>query len=340
MGDHMLRKLAISALIGAAIYLLVALGLVFSQSPGGTSAAVEGNVSFAETMAVDYSAMPEPITFAARDGAALPYRRYDAPGPAPFLILVHGSAWHGMQFHQLAQALSEAGTATVIVPDMRGHGFAPARRGDVDYIGQMEDDIADLIASLERPADTPLILGGHSSGGGFVVRFAGGRHVALADGLVLMAPFLQHDAPTTRPNAGGWAQPAVRRIIGLTMLDMIGITALHHLPALSFAMPQQVLDGPYGATATTLYSFRLNAGFSPRRDYGRDLAGMKVPFLLVAGTADETFITHLYEETIAPHAPGGTYVLVDGANHIGLVSDTRLATIMTDWFSDHFEDGR
>ena len=84
-----------------------------------------------------------------------------------------GSGWLGIQFNRLASRLSDQ--AYVVVPDLRGHGASPERRGDVDYIGQMEDDIAALIETERLPGQA-VILAGHSSGGGLVTRFAGGEH--------------------------------------------------------------------------------------------------------------------------------------------------------------------
>ena len=47
----------------------------------------------------------------------------------------------------------------------------PERRGDVDYIGQMEDDLAALDRRARRARIKKSSLLGHSSGGGLVVRF-------------------------------------------------------------------------------------------------------------------------------------------------------------------------
>jgi pimeloyl-ACP methyl ester carboxylesterase len=106
------------------------------------------------------------------------------------------------------------------------------------------------------------------------------------------------------------------------MLNAVGITALNHLPVIAFAMPRAVLDGPLGHTATTRYSFALNTSFAPRPDYGADLKRLAGrPFLLVAGAHDEAFFADRYEATIAPHAPGGTYVVLPGVGHLGVVSD-------------------
>jgi pimeloyl-ACP methyl ester carboxylesterase len=222
-----------------------------------------------------------------------------------------------------------------VVPDLRGHGVAPQRRGDVDYIGQLEDDLADLIEQVQAQGNhDEVVLGGHSSGGGLVVRFAGGAHGAMVDRYLVMAPFLKYNAPTTRPNSGGWASVATPRIVGLTILNELGVTAFNHLPVISFAMPKVVLDGPYGMTATTSYSFRLHASFAPRSDYGGDLAKMTQPFLLIAGARDEAFEAALYEETFSEHTSSGSYVVLAGLNHIGLTTEPLAIEAVADWIGE------
>ena len=134
------------------------------------------------------SDLPEIERFTARDGEPLALRIYPSASER-VLIFVHGSSYHGGAYHALARHISDAGAATVVVPNLRGHHLSGTRRGDVDYVGQLEDDLADLIATLrERGMSGPLILGGHSSGGGMVIRFAGGEHGTLIDHALMMAP--------------------------------------------------------------------------------------------------------------------------------------------------------
>lgn len=321
------------AAIAIAIYFLVAFGLVASQGAAYMPPDGEPGLMFGDMLGQDLSGLPPTIAFAARDGTALHYRRYECDtAPDRVVILVHGSAWHGMQFHAMATALSGRGLATVIVPDMRGHGANPARRGDCGHIGQLEEDMADLIGHVgEGSGATQIVLGGHSSGGGFVVRFAGGQFGDRADAFLLLAPFLKHDAPTTRRNAGGWARPAVRRIIGLAMLNRGGIAAFNHLPVISFAMPRAVMEGPYGYTATNVYSYRLHVSFGPRPDYGRDLGAITRPLLVLAGEADESFVAEEFEPVISAHSRTGSYHVLPGVNHLGVVSDDRALAIVADW---------
>lgn len=330
----MLVRLALAALLGLGGYLAVALILIASARPAGTPPA-RASFDLTPMLQADTASLPPLQTYVARDGAALAFREYaSATATDTVLVLLHGSGWHSMQFGPLAGAISGRGLAHVVTPDLRGHGFAPVRRGDIDYIGQLEDDLADLITRIRARFPTArVIVGGHSSGGGLAVRFAGGVHGKLADGYLLLAPFLKHNAPTTRPNSGGWARPLTRRIIGLSMLNALGLRQLNQLTVIQFAMPQMVLDGPLGASATTAYSYRLNTAYAPRADYGRDLAAITQPLLVVAGAADESFIAAQYEPTIAPHTATGAYLVLPGLTHISLLTDAATSAAVGDWLT-------
>ena len=329
-------NLYIGVMVSLLAYLAVALALTFSQRPIPNPVVQKASFRLGSVVEADYSDLPELSLYTARDGSELAFRRYpSARATNKVLVLLHGSAWHSMQFHPLASFLSESGLAHVVTPDLRGHGFAPERRGDVDYLGQLEDDVGDIVRRVKALNPGKIVLlGGHSSGGGLAVRFAGSRYADLVDGYVLLAPFLKHNAPTTRPDAGGWARPLQRRIVGLTMLNKLGVRWFNHLTVIQFNLPAAVLEGPLGETATTAYSYRLNTSFAPRSRYGRDLAAMRQPFLLVAGTADPSFIAEQYEPTIAPHTSSGTYLLLRGVGHIELLTTREIQPMLASWLKE------
>jgi len=317
------------------VYFGVASLLTLTDAPTSVVAAEGAGLDFAGIGANATTPLPEQRVYQARDGAELPFRAYGELEDSPNItILVHGSGWHGSQFQIMASTLAATGKTTVIVPDLRGHGSEPERRGDIDYIGQYEDDLADLIVTLKtsRP-DAEIVLGGHSSGGGLVVRFAGGAHGAMADRFVLLAPFLGETAATSRPDSGGWAQVAIRRIIGLVLFNQVGITALNGLPVISFAFPQAVLDGSQGHTATTAYSYRLNTSYSPRRELAADLEAMQQPFLLMAGADDEAFYADRYQALVSNHTSSGTYHILPGEGHLSIAESPRAAEILIDWIA-------
>lgn len=322
----MLIKIVTFAIISILIYFAIALILILSQWPGKMPR-VE-SLDFSQQ--VDQPDQPNMVreTYTARDGAELAVLHLKSDREnAPLLILLHGSSWHGQQFDRIAQNL--VSVADILVPDLRGHGTNPQQRGDVAYLGQYDDDLADLIKTYASEGQK-IVLGGHSSGGGLVVRFAGGPHGDMIDAAIMMAPFLKYNAPTTRPNSGGWARPLPRRLIGLSMLNNARIRALNHLIVIQFSMPQQVLDGPLGHTVTLAYSHRLNQSFAPRGDYQRDIVALP-KFMLIAGTKDEAFFADQYQPLMQEITDNGSYHLVDGVTHLDIVNAPQTQHLITEF---------
>ncbi|MCR8828065.1 lysophospholipase [Pseudosulfitobacter koreensis] len=311
------------AVAGAAV--LVALGLILSEREVAMPGEGDLGVDLSKELARGMVDLPPAHEVEMRDGFALHCQCYGAEGrDVPLVVLIHASSFFGMQMHGLAQSL--AGDADVVVPDLRGHGLHPGRRGDVDYIGQMEDDLADLIAAVARPGQK-VVLGGHSLGGGLVVRMAGGAHGGLIDHAVLLAPFLNHFAATTRRKTGGWARVMVRRTIGLNMLNAIGIRALNHLSVVQFNIPRQVQDKPGGHLTCKAYSYRLSASYGPRMDFRRDIAALP-PFAVIVGTADETFYAEAYAPLMRAVTDKGLYHMVPDVGHMGIVDTPQTAKLI------------
>ena len=303
-------------LISIAITAIIPVVLIVSQKPVAQDDLPAGEMSFDDVVQAGPRADMNLEEVPARDGATLtawsrPAKRQDVP----LLVMVHGSGWHGGQFKGLAARLE--GQADMLAVNLRGHFNGPGTRGDIAYMGQLEDDLADLIAAKRKPGQEVVLLG-HSSGGGLVVRFAGGTHRAMIDKAVLLAPFLKHNAPTTREKSGGWAHVLLRRVIGLSMLNAFGIHALDHLTVIQFAMPEAVRKGPRGQEATLGYSWRLNQSYAPRGDYLADVAALP-EFLLIAGAADESFVATGYEPLMSEVADNGRYHVLDDVNHLGVV---------------------
>lgn len=283
--------------------------------------------SISETArAVDRSTMPPLQRFFARDGTELAYRHYPARGPASgrIAVLVHGSSGSSVAVHALADALAARGVATW-APDIRGHGGS-GTRGDIGYFGQLDHDLADLVAQIRKtsPAE-PLTLLGHSAGGGFALRAAGSPIQNLFERTVLLAPYLGHDAPTNRPNSGGWASPDIPRIVALATMRRAGIDCCDALPVLAFAVAPNA-----ERFVTPTYSFRLMRNFATQ-DYRSDLAAAARPITLISGADDELMQADKYEETMRMVAPKVDVKLIEGVNHMAIVSAPRaLAAIAED----------
>jgi non-heme chloroperoxidase len=259
---------------------------------------------------VDFSDLPPLKTYAARDGAKLDYRAYEG-GDAQIVVLMHGSSGASGGMHPLAKALRDAG-ASVYVPGLRGHHDSGGN-GDIGYIGQLEDDLADLVAVV-RPLhpNASMTLIGFSSGGGFVLRVIAGPDDALFDRYIMISPALPPGAPTLRPATGGWISLALPRIIVLATLNRAGIDWFNGLAVVAFATP------PDAADLTTSYSFRLAVDFGAPRDYLTALRHSKKPVALLVGGADELFYADRFAPLLQPVRPDLPVTVVPGVGHIGM----------------------
>ena len=267
---------------------------------------------------VDFSALPAIERFQARDGTTLGFRHYAATGPSTgrAAIVIHGSSGSsGTTIHALSGALAARGVETYAV-DVRGHG-ASGTRGDIAYLGQLEDDLADFVAVVRKTTPTaPLTLIGHSAGGGFALRVAASPIQNLFARTVLLAPYLGYAAPTNRPNSGGWASADIPRILGLLALRAIGVNCCEALPVLAFAVPpnsEKVL--------VPTYTDRLMRNFANHPDFRRDFAAATRPLTIIAGADDELMLADKYAEAVRGVTPSVDVKLIDGVNHMGIVSN-------------------
>ncbi len=305
-----MKKLVWSLGLLIALPVLVLSGMIVfgTANPPATFQPVSDSAK-----AMDTSGLPEVSRYPTRNGGSLAYRAYPG-GAEKIVILVHGSASSGRTMHGVGKAL-QANSITAFAPDMRGHGDSGAH-GDIEYYGQLEDDLADFVAFVrQNNPKAPITLIGFSSGGGFVLRIAGSSMANLFSDFILLAPYLGYDAPTVRPDSGGWAVAFRPRIIALTLLNSIGINQFNHLPVVAFAVPREL-----AGFLTPGYSFRLAGNFGPPRDFMAAFAASPQPIKLIAGLNDEIMYADRYAATLAPFKDRVTVQLLPDISHMGIVS--------------------
>ncbi len=306
--------------------VLTALALVASSAPAASGARdVFGMAALAG--GAHTSATPELERFLARDGEDLAFRLYESAADQ-VLIFVHGSSYHGGGYHGLAQAVSQSGAAKVVLPNLRGHHLSGRRRGDVEYVGQLEDDLADLVGVLrERGLTGPVVLGGHSSGGGLVVRFAGGGRAALATRFLMLAPILPTSPAIRGGNSGGWARLHLKRLVGLIALNAVGVRGLDALPIIEFNKPAALWDG----TETLAYSYRLNTSLHPRVNWRKDLAALGAGSLALIGEDDQSIDAPALKGMFAQFAPDAAFRTLAGVDHFGVFIQSAAITEIVGW---------
>jgi non-heme chloroperoxidase len=271
---------------------LVAFGIARPPAPGIT----------APFATLTEQGLPPLQRYRARDGAMLSYRQYPGTGPE-VALLIHGSAGSSRDLHLLARALQGAG-ATVLVPDLRGHG-GNRPHGDIAYEGQLEDDLVDFLgAERVALAGKPWTVLGFSSGGGFALRVAADASLGKSfERFILVSPYLRYDAPSVRQGssraqngaAGAtagqtWAAASVGRIIGLTILNDLGVHAWDGLPVVSFPVPGDIIKS------------------------------VARPLQVLVGTADEVLDARQLGREFASQRGDVPVILVPGVGHAGMVT--------------------
>ena len=268
----------------------------------------------------NFAELPKVQSLKARDGAPLNYRLYPSRADRT-VVLVHGSTGSGVEMLKLAQALQAAG-ATVYAISLRGHGGSGTANGDVSYRGQLDDDLADLVKGLglDKPG-VHRTLAGFSSGGGLVLRIAGGPQAGLFDDYLAISPYIAQDSPTNKPNSGGWASVASPRVMALSLLDGFGLPWFQGLPAVHFATAAKADNN-----RTPVYSFRLLASLQLGRDWRAVLARIGVPTQIVVGADDELFNADQFQPMMQAINPRIGVTVVPKQGHLSMIADPAAVT--------------
>ncbi len=292
--------------------------------------------SFSRLSAMDTTGLPRSETMTTTDGYALAFRHYvGRHGGRTIVILIHGSAGYGAQLHMLASAIAESGRGQVYTLDMRGHGFSDGKPGHaVRHAEQMGDDIAEFIGFVEsRTPEAPIVLGGHSAGGGLVLRFSrspAGQRVAA---YYFLAPYLGLGSPTIRPLFGGWAKVQANRLRALSLANVLGIHRFNEATVVSFDLSAC----PNREAYTTSWSFNTLLAMGPGR-WAPNALGIDgdKPVMVISGDHDECFYPETYAEAFGILAPQAEVRTIADSGHWDVLVDPQAAKITLDWLSRLF----
>ncbi|MFW6320423.1 MAG: alpha/beta hydrolase [Halohasta sp.] len=288
----------------------------------------EGTLDFSTADSINETRLPKRSQYRTEDAEFPFYRRYDADEADTALILLHAAGLDSRYLQPVAEAIAETKAAHVFTPDLRGHGPDPEDRGDIDYEGQYVDDIRSLMRSVELTyPDAKVVVGGHGTGAGIVVRFAASQYGRLPDGYLMLSPYLGRKADTTRPGLGGWAKFYTDRIIMLRVATGFGLDGYSDMTTVEYDIPEERRDD----SLTPTHTYRLMASYTPDEDTVESMADR--PSLVLVGEDDETVYPDAYESAFADY-PQATVEFVEEASHLDLVLTDTAVGAMTDWLGE------
>lgn len=125
-------------------------------------------------------------------------------GHGPLILLLHGSGASAHSWAEMLPLLSAH--ATVLAPDLPGHGFTTGAPYDDLTLPRLRESLAELIVALKLPR--PALVVGHSAGAALALRWAVDAprppKAVLGFAPSLVAPparFMQWLAPVVQPFA-------------------------------------------------------------------------------------------------------------------------------------------
>ncbi|TJY42578.1 alpha/beta hydrolase [Cohnella pontilimi] len=266
-------------------------------------------------------------TYTARDGAHLPYRFFEGPSDV-VLIFIHGITEPSLYLRELGQYVSGQRQATVYLPDLRGYGDLPIRRGDIDYIGQFDDDLEDLFRFVQqRHPGARILFGGHSAGGATALRQTIRPIHQDIDAYLLISPALSPNAPLDRKGgSGNESNVSIPKYLSLMLLNALGIRRLNHAVVYRRHTPVDQLHG----TESCRLSYRLAMSRMVGNNYGKYLSQLTQPTFVIVGADDEVFDAEAYKPLYNKFCKAEVRI-IDGQNHDSIVKTEKALSIMGGW---------
>ncbi|WP_443751112.1 alpha/beta hydrolase [Asticcacaulis solisilvae] len=315
--QHVLKHLVRGLVVTPVVMAAVAGGVLVFTAPK-TPKPIAAIESAGDPLRAFARQQPPARFMKARDGQTLSYRYYPGKPGAGVAVVVHGSSGTTVAMQGVSAALSARGI-TVYSIDLRGHGLSKGpdgRLGDVVYRGQYEDDLEDFarLAAREHPGEKRLLLG-HSMGGSTILRTAGmARYAKNYDGYLALSPFIAQGTAMDRPDEGGWTSVSVPRIVVLTILDNMHITAFDHLTVLAMAVPDSDRN-----MRPRAYSHALLASANLPHTWQPAIAAIHAPTRVLIGANDELFHAEAYPAAFAAVNPAIPVTVLKGVGHMGMV---------------------
>jgi alpha-beta hydrolase superfamily lysophospholipase len=218
-------------------------------------------------------------TVQSADGTKLAFRAWPIPGASISFAVVHGLGEHGGRYAHFADGMSKHDMGTYAL-DLRGHGISPGQRGHVDSWAQWTDDVAAFVTHVEKVAGSEVVPVGHSFGGAALLStILAGKLPVATKRFVVSSPALQlkMKAPAWKLQVGPIASKIAPR---LAMSNEVDPASISTIPEVVDAYRNDPLV--HDRISSRMWTEWQNAV----ADIYQRCAEIKVPFLILAGSAD------------------------------------------------------
>jgi alpha-beta hydrolase superfamily lysophospholipase len=244
---------------------------------------------------------------ASSDRTQLAYRSWPQPDARVTFAVVHGLGDHGGRYAGFAKAMARRGMGTYAV-DLRGHGGSPGQRGHVDSWSQWTEDVSAFVHEVESIATGEVVPLGHSFGGAAMLSTVLAGKLPKSKRFVVSSPALKLKVavPEWKITLANLTSTIVPK---LSMSNEVDAGTLSRVPEVAVAYRTDPLVHP--KISSRMYSEWMKA----TKDILDRANTIKIPFLILAGTAD-ALIDPAGSEELHRRAPGESELhLLEGRFH-------------------------
>lgn len=227
------------------------------------------------------------VVISTPDGRQFPAWEIPVEDSTKWAILTHGKGAARSEKLRMARALHAVDYNVLIITYTGDVGAPPYDDGMVHYGRTEWQELQAAVEYADAAGAETIVLGGTSHGGAVTLGFLdSGELVRKVDGLILDAP-------------------------AASLEEVIDEAAeFRSLPVVNQPIPESLEDA-----AKLAVSFRYGVDFSAI-DYTDKQGLVGVPVLTFQGVADQTVPKAVNDRFMREVGPGGTYVVVDGADHV------------------------
>jgi len=213
------------------------------------------------------------------DGTGLAYRGWPIAGGPIALAAIHGLGEHAGRYERFAKGMAQHGMGTYAL-DLRGHGNSPGPRGHIDSWSQWTDDVAAFVKHIESiEKATEVVPVGHSFGGVALLSTVLAGKLPNTKRFVVSSPALK-----LKVKVAGWKLtfgPIAAKIVPrLALANEVDAKTVSRIPEVVDAYRNDPLV--HNKISTRLGAEWQNA----TSDIVTRAGQIKIPFLILAGTAD------------------------------------------------------
>lgn len=235
--------------------------------------------------------------------------RYWKPNSFPIatICLVHGIGEHAARYDSWARRFCAEGIM-VYALDYRGHGASEGKKGVINSIAELNDDINALVRRCKRSwSEIPNFIYGHSMGGALVLNYLIKRRNDF-EGAIITSPWLELVHP-----------PSEFKIKVLKWLDLIRPSLTFSTGIKSDQMTSESVkkqDADNDPLMHSRISVRLFNQVNTRaQEVLTNKLNIKVPILLAHGLADPITQPMTTKKWAEKHAPQTQFVGYENALH-------------------------